>query len=290
MGSLAFGLVGAIGLPRPVGITGSVVFFFALFGAGIVADVLIQSRRRLHELELEQEVTRLDELLALIRRRERLVRRRLAFVLHGSLQGALHAAALKITEASEIDQGVVEGIRLDLAVALSFLDGSPRAGDSTRTSETIDELTSVWDGSRQVTASLDHATEQALAADADADEAIAEVIREAVNNAFRHGKAGIVEIEVVMSTGLSPAGSRQIAISVRDDGSGYPVESTPGLGSALLDELCNSWSLVNEEGCTFLRAIVALSPRAGTAHDPGDPATPGDSFVVNADPTEAPVR
>jgi signal transduction histidine kinase len=276
IGSAAFWLVGAIGLARPSGIVLSVTAVFTLLGAVIVADLLVQSRRQHHEVELEQEVDRLDESLALIRRRERLIRRRLAFVLHGSLQGTLHAAVLKISEAPEVQPELVEEIRRDLAAALSQLDGSPRAGESTRTGETIDELSSVWNGSRQVTATVGPPADRALAEDADADEAVAEVIREAVNNAFRHGDATKVDIELGFGSGPAAGGSRRFAIAVRDDGSGDWGEGTSGLGSTLLDELCISWDRESGEEGTLLRAVVALRPMVGESVRRGGPDLTGD--------------
>jgi hypothetical protein len=287
-GSVAFWLVGAIGLSRPGGIVLSVAAVFILIGAVIVADLLVQSRRQHHEFELEQEVDRLDELLALIERRERLVRQRLAFVIHGSLQGTLHAAALKINEAPAVEPVLVEGIRGDLAATLAQLESRKPSGESTRTRQTIDEISIVWDGSRTVSARLNPATDLALAEDPDADEAVAEVVREAVNNAFRHGNAGGVRIEVEVKAGPSSGEPLRVVISVRDDGSAHQGAVTSGLGSTLLDEICVSWDRESGEEGTLLRAVVALRPMAVEAVRPGDPDLRGDEGSLA--PERAPAK
>lgn len=258
-GSAAFWCIGVVGVTRPVGIAGAVAVFLALLGLAIGADLLVQTRRARSESELAAQTLSLEQAVALIRRRERLVRRRLAFVVHGALQGALHAAALRLAESDVVSEQLGEEIRRDLGVALAQIEDRPKGGGSLRTSATISELLSVWDSHRHFSARLGESVEETLSSDADVDEAVAEVIREAVNNAFRHGAANTVEVEVTVTASSLPERASGIGISVRDDGSSNLGASEPGLGSVLFDDLCRSWELDHDGRGTTFQALIALN-------------------------------
>ncbi len=221
--------------------------------------MLVGERRAESEEELADATDRLQRAVALTVRRERLMRRRLAFVLHGSLQGALHAVALRVGEGASMDQALVEEIRSDVDAALAKLGVAPASGTARSTRRAVDELAEIWQGSRCVTACLEPSVEQVLGTDADADEAVAEVVREAVNNAFRHGGATQVNVDVRRALGSMAIGRPAIAVVVRDDGSGRAADATSGLGTVLLDDVCESWQHESEAGGSTLRARVALA-------------------------------
>ena len=119
------------------------------------------------------------------------------------------------------------------------------------------------------------------------DEAVAEVIREAVNNAFRHGVAVTVEVEVTKVKRHTPQDSEEIAITVRDDGSGPTGSDQPGFGSSLFDDLCRTWTLETEDLWTVFRARVTLNHR----HEPAGPiGNPAPAAEAPAASTAAPPR
>lgn len=264
-GSLSFWLVRAIGVARPEGIAWSVVAVFASIGFVFTTFLLVEARRTRSEGELEAETLRLDHTVGLIRRRKRLVNRRLAFVLHGTLQGALNAAALRIAEAGHVTSQLGQEIRDDIRAALLEIEGRPDAGGGPesgaplRTSTTIDEISSVWGFRRRFSGRIRPSAEVGLSGDPEVDEAVAEVIREAVNNAFRHGAAVTVEVEVTKVKRHTPKDSEEIAITVRDDGSGPTGSDQPGFGSSLFDDLCRTWTLETEDLWTVFRARVTLN-------------------------------
>ncbi|MEI6446810.1 MAG: hypothetical protein WCO96_02875 [Actinomycetes bacterium] len=270
VGTSALLLTGALGVVTPGGIVLPWAAGFALLGAAIVVAHLVEAGRVRSETELQVVALRLEERLALVRRRERLVRRRLAFVIHGALQGALHAATMRIAESEVLTERLGEEIRRDLGAAFSQLDVGTRAAGSLRTSVAIDELSSVWGRHRKFGSRIGEPVAERLACDEDADEAVAEVIREAVNNAFRHGAAHSVEVELEL-TGREERPAEhpeEIAISVSDDGTGDSGMNDPGLGSALFDDLCRTWALERGRNGTLFRARVALGAGIG----PGDGA------------------
>ncbi|MEI6446989.1 MAG: hypothetical protein WCO96_03790 [Actinomycetes bacterium] len=257
-GRIAFALVGAAGIQRPEGIALAASMVVALIGAAVVGDMLVSARRAATEADLATVTGRLEQAVTLMRRRQRLVTRRLAFVLHGSLQGSLHAAAIRIRQADDLTARLANELRGDITAALTQMDQRRPMGESSRTRTTLDEIASVWEGVRTVTARLDPRTEALLEVNDDTDEAVSVVVQEAVNNAFRHGSASSVRIELTATDEQSIAPGREISVVIEDDGSATGVDRRPGLGSALLDELCDSWTRERDGGTMTLRAQVAL--------------------------------
>jgi hypothetical protein len=69
--------------------------------------------------------------------------------------------------------------------------------------------------------------------------ALNEFLSESVTNAFRHGRASQVDIE------MKDHSSGGIHVSVSDNGVGY-IKSFPGLGSSIFEELSNGqWDIVS---------------------------------------------
>lgn len=256
-GWAAFWLIGELGVDRPPGIGSSVGPFFALLGLAITVSLIVQARRTSSENARLDETHSLERATEFARRRERLARRRLAFVIHGSLQGALHAAALRVAEAEVITPQLGADIRGDIVASLSAIGNQPLSGGLLQTLVTTNELSSVWEGRRRLSVRLGPAVEETLHGDTDVDAAVAEVVRESVNNAFRHGAARNVEVEVT-KTGGDLAHESEIAISVKDDGVGCLETDRPGLGSVLFDDLCRSWVLEPSDRGTVFRARVGL--------------------------------
>jgi signal transduction histidine kinase len=81
-------------------------------------------------------------------------------------------------------------------------------------------------------------------------------VQELSVNALRHGDATTMNVE------FSRHGSL-VTVVCADNGSGPPRDSTPGLGSALLDELCldyqGSWSLERQTERTVVRIGVHVT-------------------------------
>ncbi|CAB4861172.1 unannotated protein [freshwater metagenome] len=252
VGVAAYWLVGVAGIARPGGITVGIAGVWAVLGLTLTSDLLVETYRVRSERELERATRRLERVVALIRRRERLVKRRLAFVVHGALQGALHAAALRIVEAQAITEQLGLEIRRDIAAALSQISRGREPGASLRTPTTIDELASVWGDHRHLRVQISPTARERLVQAPDVDEAVAEVIREAVNNAFRHGAARSIELEVT-------SGDGDIAIAVHDDGRGHPGDGRRGFGSRLFDDLCRTWTVDTGSDGTRFHGLVALA-------------------------------
>lgn len=156
----------------------------------------------------------------------------------------------------------MQTIRHDIAVALEHIDD--RTWGSADLQHTLDEIDALWAGHRTVTVNLAPEVTSALAVDRDTDAATAEVVREAVNNALRHGRAHSITIDVRLVGDHDASSHRQqVHVTVTDDGSGWPSDATGGLGHILFDDLCSSWSHIDTGAGTQLIATVGLVPPPG---------------------------
>ena len=80
----------------------------------------------------------------------------------------------------------------------------------------------------------------------------AEVVREAVSNAVKHGKAEHIVIA------LERTSPHLLGITVTNDGQPLPAEIEAGYGSSILDEVAFTWQLENRGGYTVLGAAIAI--------------------------------
>lgn len=78
---------------------------------------------------------------------------------------------------------------------------------------------------------------------------VCRVVEEAINNAITHGEASEVGVTVEES-------GDAVIVDVSDDGVG-PRDGDPGLGSTLLDSICDSWELTAETTGSRMYARIA---------------------------------
>lgn len=156
-----------------------------------------------------------------------------ARVLHGSVQSRLAACALTIDRA--VLTGDVESYAAAIERARDVLCGTLNIIEESRVPSTlqaeINSKVALWQGLAGITTLV--APEIKVATGAFV-RSIGELVEEGLCNAIRHGNADTIAIQVDL---VSEEARSSIRIRVVDDGCG-PTEGTPGLGSALLDDLC----------------------------------------------------
>lgn len=254
-GGLTSSMLRAVGFPISQGAQFAGIVACFLVGITIAMLVITQARRAVTETELERVVKETEIAAERIRRRVRLTRRQLAQVLHGALQGALYSAAAKLADAEQISMVEIDEIRSDISKALARLDVDSAAPEVGRTERTLAEIAGMWGERRVVRSSIAVEAGMALAVDGDADAACAEVVREAVTNAFRHGQAQ----EVDFAIRVAAAGGHQVLdIRVVNDGTPWSVGAKAGLGTQTYDEMCLSWRNSEQGEQTQFEATIAL--------------------------------
>lgn len=238
-----------LGLPRPVGLLPPGIAVATLIGAAVMVAGVAGARRAATAADLAATVSALEASLAELRIRTALTRMRLAYVVHGDIQGALHAAVFLLTRPEPPAPHALDGLRLRIRAALAALGAPLEPGVSLDGS--IAELAALWEGTCDIR--IDRA--EGIAPVGDLPEptrtAAATVVREAVGNAIRHGGARHIDIGWV-------AGAGRVELRVDDDGRGWSGERADGLGVSLYDELCPGWRVEANGRGTRLIAPVPL--------------------------------
>ena len=98
---------------------------------------------------------------------------------------------------------------------------------------------------------VDSQASRVLESDDVCRQATVTVIGESVANAAIHGKATSAQVTITVNE------ERFLVIQVLTAGSTPDNASTPGLGSALMNEACASWGFENADGQTRLTAALA---------------------------------
>lgn len=210
----------------------------------------LRTQRRDAEVEMTRVVSDLAILNSQLRQEVWLNRRRIASILHGSVQAALYASAIRLAKVEAPTQDEIESVQHDIAAAISKLE----SGEGAETFvDVLHQIRDVWEGAVEI--ELPEITPEILAqleSNQVASACAAEVVREAVSNAVKHGKAEHVVIA------LEPTSPHLLGITVTNDGQPLPAEIEAGYGSTILDEVAFTWQLENRGGYTVLGAAIAI--------------------------------
>lgn len=230
---------------------GSIGFLSAVY-------MVITERRSLTEEQLRAALLEEQHYVSLLRQGEFLARSHLGYLIHGTLQSTLTAAAMRLASHTQPDSELIAEIRRSISRAVAKLD-SPN--DSYfYLIETLTDIAELWKGTCDVHWTMDYRTVRIMVESSSAAVSVAEISRESVANAIRHGLANNVWITISEpdQSLTSDAQTRNlIVVSVRDDGQGMDPNWKPGLGSQMLDELCLEWNRVSGLPGTYLNALIA---------------------------------
>lgn len=235
-------------------IAGALAFFVFVFTLGTaVVTALGRDRDRVIE-ELRESSRQLEHGLVRLRQVQWFQQKALSRALHGPIQMAVTAAAIKLDAAIQkgpVQAGLVDSVRSELLAGLDVLHEADF--EVTTLDRAIERMRATFDGVCEVEASVSDDAAAVLAADGVLRSCVIDIVTEAVSNAFRHGNASRVII-----TMLSDADT--VAIDVEDNGQPNSNESGAGLGSTLLDECTLSWSLTDTASGHVLHAVLPAVP------------------------------
>lgn len=250
VGPLALTISESLGIAIPEHIKIAVIFVGLVFGSVNFGFTLLTSQRTELATQLGEAIEQLASVVSILRQREWIVRRRVSYVMHGSLQSSLNAAVLKLGASSDPSEEMIDQIRSEISQALDRIwQNRPEDYSFAKAQQ---EITNVWAGTVQVNWKIADSVSQALDTNPTTAECLGEVVREAVSNASRHGGADLVEIQITIE-------NKRVLVTALDNGSSTNTGKTQGLGSALLNDVCSSWSLdANLGGGMTLRAKLLL--------------------------------
>jgi len=174
--------------------------------------------------------------LALLNRQ----RRELANQLHGEIQSRLMTISLRNTDSSEFDNEVTIQ---ELTQIAELIDRGPK--EQLSFDQSIERLKRLWSNfvelEIEISQDFDVQDQQSL---------VYSIIEEGVSNAFKHGLADKVKIQLL--------NNKQILIT--DNGIG-PTKGDPGLGSKLIKSASEKWSLSpGENGGSQLEIHLSRKP------------------------------
>ncbi|BAU99783.1 ATP-binding protein [Aurantimicrobium minutum] len=175
-------------------------------------------------------------------------------VLHGPIQDAIWASLRRIEQmgpASKLSSRDLEFVRQPITDALLLL--REPVSETQNIEDSLQELIELWGGAVDITLSIPPSLSHEIECSPTTSRALAELLREAISNAIRHGDATEVVVEL-----RSTADGQDIHVKVVNNGAPIPMTATPGLGTQLLDDLTLSWSRSNHKNSVILEAVVPL--------------------------------
>lgn len=119
---------------------------------------------------------------------------------------------------------------------------------------TLRDLAELWDEVVDIRCTIEADAREAMSHDSASASALVELIREACNNAIRHGSAKHIDIQVsLLET------TQAITLEIDNDGKPLDPNSFRGLGSQIFDERCISWSLKQVGPLVHLEAHIPFT-------------------------------
>lgn len=223
------------------------------------ALAVLPAVRRGHREILDQQAATMSELAQVRSRAEvklRKEKQRLAAIVHGDIQSTLMATALKIqmpgNSPDDIDQ-IISDARETVAQVLQEAH-LPEAG------KTLDQvmvgLSESWLHIVTITWEAGPGVHVHVDADPDVSEILWQVVREAITNAVKHGKADTVDV----SLGLDEENGHLVC-RVVDNGQEAKTSSFAGGGSKLFHAVSDSYQRVRDGQRTILTVNIPLSHR-----------------------------
>ncbi len=225
----------------------NLIFAFVFFLAQSRYQLLQQSSQSLEEVNRELEL-----LNAQAKQELWINRRRIATVLHGPVQAALYASAIRLSQTKRPSKKLLQEVNLDLGEALDALSFRQTEVTSIRT--VFREIVDVWSGVCDIYFNVPKNIYDITKRSPNVAESFVEIIREATSNAIKHGGATEIEVSAVLSDGI-------IKLEVINNGKPpTKKEASTGYGTQILNELALNWNVkTSEDNKTVFTADIVAS-------------------------------
>jgi signal transduction histidine kinase len=216
------------------------------------------------ETELQRVMYELDWEIARANQTQWQRQRALARALHGPVQAAVNAAALRLDTAARDGNAtpvLIESERQSILSALNLL--------STATADTapdvelaFERIRGTWAGICDVDIHVSAEVMANVTSDPACSAAVTDIVTESCANAVRHGRA--THITVSMTQPDSP---RLLRVDIDNDGTPLDRSSPAGLGTTLIDDVALDWQLDTGPTGTRMSATLptAIGPTRGHA-------------------------
>lgn len=232
-------------------VRGSGIGVFLFVGVAITLWRAIERSREQIEAELSGLNLELIRSTAIVEQQIWLAQKKWAYLVHGTVQGALTVAASRLQLANQDSPADVKQILRELDKAVVALKGD-WSGEQPF-SKLVKETQETWSGVLNIEISIDKSAKDILENSTTA-RCASEIIKELAGNAYRHGKAKQLFIS------LGKDGNGDLWLKASNDGS--PLgDAVNGLGSDLFTDLTMSWSISEDsQGVNFEATMPGVYP------------------------------
>ena len=193
-----------------------------------------------------------------------LQKRRWGYLLHGTVQATLTAAiarlnSLKQTKLEgpqrETEAGMlIQLVRQDLRRIVQVVENPPKA--DVNLDLELSELQQTWQGVLEISIQISNRARLAIDKSENTRMALVEICRESATNAFRHGEAKTLSIQVDRQV------ENEIELTITNNGKpAASSEAGKGMGQQMLDALTLDWHLESKKTA----ALTVLSARLPVA-------------------------
>lgn len=233
-----------------------IIVLIAGWGILLIRAASIQFART--QAELGQTMRALDWEIARANQQQLRQQRDLSGILHGPVQAACNAAAIRLDEANRtgtFTRDLLDGEVLRIRGALALLQdaGRERPADLALA---LRRVQVTWSGISEIEIEAPESVLAALTSDAACAGVIAEIVTEACANAALHARARRIDVRLGLDAADGVA-----TIEVEDLGGTAPGGEAPsGLGSQALDDVTIDWHRTpTPNGSLLYAALPALA-------------------------------
>ncbi|MFM8896155.1 MAG: hypothetical protein ACKOE2_12500, partial [Actinomycetales bacterium] len=228
--------------------------------AALIRTALVQRQQAEQALRATTEMLQVH--LARLHQAQWYQQKALSRALHGPMQSAATAAALRMDAAVRSGQAsaaLVDELRTSLLRQIDVLGADEP--EALPLQEVLDRVIGTWDGLCEVIIDVGDRARTGLDDDLVLRAIVVEIVSEAVSNAVRHGRATRAHVILsVQSDGM-------LLVRAVDNGLNATPDRGRGLGSRLLDECAMHWSRqANVDGHT-LQALLPFASASMTWSD-----------------------
>jgi signal transduction histidine kinase len=231
---------------EPIQLTAFLLIMFLAFAFTMWAA--FQRARDEQLIEITEEQNEIQRELALIDQAIWLARRKWAYLIHGSVQGALTVASSRLVFNAEPSSDLVAQVLKDVEKAKRAL--VEPVDFAYKTAEMCQSIQKAWRDICEIHFDISPEVIQRLDASESGRACFVELAKELVSNAYRHGKAGNVWISLIEDE------QSNLKLSSRNDGLAFPKNFEPSVGFQMFDELTQSWSIEDPKRSM----VVAIFP------------------------------
>jgi signal transduction histidine kinase len=179
-------------------------------------------------------------------------KQRLSSIIHGDIQAILMATALKLQKDTYSHDALHEVVKQAREAIVASLDEATDTTSKRTLASVQNTLTDFWQGIVNVSWEVAPELHAVVDGDPDLPEMLYQVVREAITNAAKHGRASAVHIELDIDN------HNHVVCRVSDDGGIHPDDERPGSGTQFFQAVADTVTRERRGGKTVLTLLIPL--------------------------------